>query len=165
DALVRHAKTRRSLVLVGLLLGDELLCDLLRPNHPVELERHLAVPVETEPAERLLDLVGRLRHLAARVRVLDPEQKLAALMAREPGARQTTTRPTSSGSRSAEPRPGSAASSATPSTSSTWRARTTRSTESRSLRSRTPWTSRARSRLTASSSTSARTRGRASRLG
>src|SRR5205823_2379022 len=57
--------------------------DLLRPDHPLELERHLAVPVETEPAQRLLDLVGRLRHLAARVRVLDPEQKLAALMARE----------------------------------------------------------------------------------
>ncbi len=42
-----------------------------------------AVPVEAEPAQRLLDLVDRLRHLAARVRVLDPEPELAAVVARE----------------------------------------------------------------------------------
>ena len=51
--------------------------------HPVELEGERAVPVEPEPAERVLDLVDRLRHLAARVGVLDPEAELAALMPRE----------------------------------------------------------------------------------
>ena len=43
----------------------------------------LAVPVEPEPAERLLDLLGRLGDLAARVRVLDAQPELAALVARE----------------------------------------------------------------------------------
>ena len=51
--------------------------------HPVELERDLAVPVEAEPAKRLLDLLGRLGDLAARVGVLDPQAELAAFVARE----------------------------------------------------------------------------------
>ena len=41
------------------------------------------VPVEAEPAEGVLDLVDRLRDLAQRVGVLDPEPELAALVARE----------------------------------------------------------------------------------
>ena len=50
---------------------------------PVELEGHRPVPVDPEPAQRLLDLLDRLRDLAARVGVLDPQQALAALLARE----------------------------------------------------------------------------------
>ena len=42
-----------------------------------------AVPVDPEPAQRLLDLVDRLGDLAARVGVLDPQAALAALLARE----------------------------------------------------------------------------------
>ena len=49
----------------------------------VELEARLAVPLDPEPAQRLLDLPHRLGHLAARVGVLDPQQALAALAARE----------------------------------------------------------------------------------
>ena len=82
-ALVGHAEADRSLVLVGLALGDEPLRDLAAVVHPVELERVVAVPVEPEPAERLLDLFDRLSHLAARVRVLDPKLELAALRTRE----------------------------------------------------------------------------------
>ena len=51
--------------------------------HPVELECDLAVPVEAEPAERLLDLLCRLGHLAAGVGVLDPQPELASLVAGE----------------------------------------------------------------------------------
>ena len=42
-----------------------------------------AVPVDPEPAQRVLDLLDRLGDLAARVGVLDPQQALAALLARE----------------------------------------------------------------------------------
>ena len=42
-----------------------------------------AVPVEPEPAQRVLDLLDRLRDLAARVGVLDAEPELAAVVARE----------------------------------------------------------------------------------
>jgi deoxyribonuclease IV len=49
--------------------------------HPVELERDLAVPVQPDPAERVLDLLNRLGHFTARVGVLDAQTKLAALMA------------------------------------------------------------------------------------
>ena len=59
-------------------------CGLLAAAlHAVELEGDLAVPVHAEPAERLLDLPGRLGDLAARVRVLDPQPELAAFVARE----------------------------------------------------------------------------------
>ena len=51
--------------------------------HAVELEGDLAVPVEAEPAQRLLDLLGRLGDLAARIGVLDPQPELAALVAGE----------------------------------------------------------------------------------
>ena len=64
-------------------VGDERRRDLAAVVHAVELERHVAVPVEAEPAQRLLDLVDRLRDLAARVGVLDPQPELAALVARE----------------------------------------------------------------------------------
>jgi hypothetical protein len=81
--LVRHAKPDRAFVLVGLAFGDEPLRDLPAVVHPVELERVVAVPVQPQPAERLLDLLDRLRDLAARVRVLDPQLELAALRPRE----------------------------------------------------------------------------------
>ena len=41
-------------------------------------KRDRPVPVDPEPRERALDLLRRLRHLAARVGVLDPQQALAA---------------------------------------------------------------------------------------
>src|SRR5207248_11290506 len=41
------------------------------------------VPVEAEPAQGVLDLLGRLRDLAAGVGVLDAKAELAAMMARE----------------------------------------------------------------------------------
>src|SRR5947207_1573651 len=61
----------------------QLLRDFLGFLHPVELEGHVTIPVEAEPAERILDLAGRLGDLPARVGVLDSEPKLAALVARE----------------------------------------------------------------------------------
>ena len=64
-------------------LVEQALRLLAAALHAVELEGELAVPVEPEPAERLLDLVGRLGDLAARVRVLDAQAELAALVARE----------------------------------------------------------------------------------
>src|SRR5581483_10805913 len=79
-ALVRHPEADRALVLVRLAVGDELLGDAPAVVHAVELERRLAVPVEAEPAKRLLDLVERLRDLAARVGVLDAEPELAAVV-------------------------------------------------------------------------------------
>ena len=51
--------------------------------HPVELERDRPVPVDPEPAQRLLDLLDRLGDLAARVGVLDPQAALAAVLPRE----------------------------------------------------------------------------------
>jgi hypothetical protein len=51
--------------------------------HAVELERDLSVPVQPEPAERLLNLLNRLDNLAARVGVFDPQAKLAVLVAGE----------------------------------------------------------------------------------
>ena len=83
DALVGHPEADRALVLVGLAFGDELPSHLLRSFHPVELEGDLAVEVEPEPAERLLDLAYRLGDLAACVGVLDPQVELAALVPRE----------------------------------------------------------------------------------
>ena len=53
------------------------------PLGAVELEPRRAVPLDPEPAERALDLLDRLLHLAARVGVLDPQQALAAAAARE----------------------------------------------------------------------------------
>ena len=82
-ALVRHPEADRALVLVGLALRDEAARLLLAALDPVELEGRLAVPVDPEPAQRPLDLLDRLRDLAARVGVLDPQQALAAAPARE----------------------------------------------------------------------------------
>src|SRR5205814_5059441 len=84
DALVGHAKADRALGLVGLALGDELLGMPPRLVDAVELEGDGAVPVDPEPAQRVLDLLHRLGDLAARVRVLDPGQLLVGLL---PGAR------------------------------------------------------------------------------
>ena len=50
---------------------------------PVELERHVAVPFEAEPAKRALDLIGGLGHLPPGVRVLDPQEELAAFVTGE----------------------------------------------------------------------------------
>ena len=83
DPLVGHAHADRALVLVRLALLDQALGLLAAALHAVELERDLAVPVHAEPAERLLDLLGRLGDLPARVRVLDPQPELAAFVARE----------------------------------------------------------------------------------
>ena len=83
DALVGHAEANRALVLVGLAVGDELVGDAPAVVEPVELERHRPVPVEPEPAQRVLDLVDGLGDLAARVRVLDAQPELAAVVPRE----------------------------------------------------------------------------------
>src|SRR5439155_25087688 len=72
-----------ALVLVRLPLGNQRLRAVAAALHAVELEGDLAVPVEPEPAQRLLDLSGRLGDLAARVGVLDPQVELATLVARE----------------------------------------------------------------------------------
>ena len=55
----------------------------LAPLEPVELERHVAVPLEPEPAQRALDLLRGLGHLAPGVGVLDPQEELTPLVARE----------------------------------------------------------------------------------
>ena len=60
-------------------------------RHPVELEAQ-PVPVEPEPRERALDLLGRAFDLAAHVGVLDPQQTLAALLAREEPVEQERAR-------------------------------------------------------------------------
>src|SRR4029453_8635659 len=77
--LVGHADADRSLVLVRTALVEEALRLFATPVHAVELEGELAVPVESEPAERLLDLLGRLGGLPARVRVLDAQAALSPL--------------------------------------------------------------------------------------
>src|SRR5512132_16501 len=82
-ALVGHAEADRALVLVGLLLRNEPVPHLLRLGHPVELEGHIAVRVEAEPTQRLLDLVGRRLDFPARVGVLDTQQELAAFVTGE----------------------------------------------------------------------------------
>ena len=82
-ALVRHPEPDRALVLVRLALGDELPRRLAAVVEAVELVGRWAVPVEPEPGERLERVVDGALHLAARVRVLDPDQELAALVARE----------------------------------------------------------------------------------
>ena len=82
-ALVGHAEADRALVLVGVALLDEPRRELAAALHGVELVGDLAVPVEPEPAQRLLDLLDGRRDLAARVGVLDPEQALAAGAPRE----------------------------------------------------------------------------------
>jgi len=79
-ALVGHPDPDRALVLIGRPLGDEPLRLLLAPLHALELVRDVAVPVEPEPAKGFHDLLGRLCDLAARVRVLDPQAELAALV-------------------------------------------------------------------------------------
>ena len=56
DTFVRHAHADGALVLVRLALRDEALGLLAAMLHPVELERDLSVPVQPEPAERILDL-------------------------------------------------------------------------------------------------------------
>src|SRR5437016_13175104 len=83
DALVGHSHADGALVLVGLLLRDQAPSLLAAALHPIELERDLAVPVEPEPAQRLLDLLRRLRDLAAGVGVLDPEVELSPFVTRE----------------------------------------------------------------------------------
>ena len=77
-ALVGHPHADRALVLVCLALVDQSLRLGPAVLHPVELEGDLPVPVEAEPAKRLLDLLGRFGDLAARVGVLDPQPELAA---------------------------------------------------------------------------------------
>jgi hypothetical protein len=71
--------TNRAVVLVRAAVGHEACRELAAAVHRVELVRELAVPVDAEPRQRLLDLLDRLHHLTARVGVLDPEQALAAL--------------------------------------------------------------------------------------
>ena len=83
DTLVRHAEADRPLVLVGFVLLDQATRDLGAVLQAVELEGDVAVPVEPEPAQRVLDLLCRLLHLAVRIRVLDAESELPALVARE----------------------------------------------------------------------------------
>jgi hypothetical protein len=70
-------------VVVGPALLDETLGVRAHVGHAVELKRHRAVPVDPEPPQRLLNLLGGLGDLATRVRVLDPQPALAALLAGE----------------------------------------------------------------------------------
>ena len=79
----RHPDPDRAVILVGLALGDEARCLDPAPLGAVELEGRGAVPLDPEPGERALDLRDRLRHLAAGVGVLDPQQALAAAAAGE----------------------------------------------------------------------------------
>ena len=82
DPLVGHPKANRPLVLVRRTLLEESRGKRPAAVHRVELEGHRAVPVDAEPGERPLDLLGRLLHLATRVGVLDPQ---VALALRPPG--------------------------------------------------------------------------------
>jgi len=82
-ALVGHAETNRALVLVRSAVRDELLGGAPAVVEAVELERDGAVPLDTQPAERLLDLLDGLGDLAARVGVLDAQPVLAPVLARE----------------------------------------------------------------------------------
>ena len=82
-ALVWHAQPDRAVVLVCRPLVDQSpgLCQC--PVRPVELEARQPVPLDPEPAQRALDLRRRLGDLARGVRVLDPEQALTTVAARE----------------------------------------------------------------------------------
>src|SRR5205085_1026383 len=82
-AFLGHAEADRTLVLVGRAFAYEPSRLGLAALEPVELEGDRPVPLDPEPAQRVLDLLHRLGDLAARVGVLDPEQALAAVAARE----------------------------------------------------------------------------------
>ncbi len=82
-ALVGHAEADSAVVHERSAFLDEAMRLRLAALEPVELERHFAVPLEPQPAQRALDLLGGLGHLAAGVGVLDPQQELAAIVARE----------------------------------------------------------------------------------
>ena len=83
DPILRLAEANGAVVLVGFSLGEQPVGELARLAGRVELERHVAVPVDPDPPERVLDLGDRLRDLTARIRVLDPEQALTALLPSE----------------------------------------------------------------------------------
>ena len=76
-ALVGHPDPDRALVLVGLSLVHEAQRLCCGPLHAIELEGRRSIPVDAEPGKRALDLRDGLSHLAARVRVLDPQQARA----------------------------------------------------------------------------------------
>ena len=82
-SLVGHAEAHGPIVLVRASVGHQPAGGLRVARERVELELHVAVPVEPEPPQRALDLLDGLRHLAARVGVLDPEQELALLVSRK----------------------------------------------------------------------------------
>ena len=82
-ALLRHANPDRAVVLVRLALDDEACRLDPAALGAVELEARLAVPVDPEPAQRLLDLRDRVHDLATRVGVLDSKKALAPVAARE----------------------------------------------------------------------------------
>ena len=83
DPILRLAEANRAVVLVGLSLGEQPVGELARLVGRVELERHVAVPVDPDPPKRVLDLLDRLGDLTARVRVLDPQQALTPLLTGE----------------------------------------------------------------------------------
>ena len=81
-ALVGHAEADRPLVLVRVAGFDEAPRLLLAAVHALELEAE-RLPVEAEPGQGALDLLGGALDLAVHVRVLDAQQAVPALLARE----------------------------------------------------------------------------------
>ena len=84
DALLRLAEADRALVLVRLALSRPARSASSRALSAVSSWNDTG-PSQSIPSQRseLLDLLDRLGDLAARVGVLDPQQALAALLARE----------------------------------------------------------------------------------
>src|SRR5205823_3853829 len=80
DTLVRHAEADRTFVFISLALVHEAAGYVGAVPQPVELERDLAVPIQAEPAQRVLNLLGRLLDFAIGVGVLDSQAKLPALV-------------------------------------------------------------------------------------
>src|SRR6185369_6272767 len=74
---------RRRVAVVRLVLGDHPLGDLAVAVEPLQLVDRAFLVVEAEPAHRRQDLLGRFIARARDVGVLDPQDEVAAVVARE----------------------------------------------------------------------------------
>ena len=71
----------RGVAFVGVPMGEKNVRDFGVPLGPLRLEHRLLVKGEAEPVEPFDDLVDRVLRGALRVGILDPQQRLAAVVA------------------------------------------------------------------------------------
>ena len=66
--------------MIGVALGQQLLSDIGMAVAALELGNGVAVPIQSQPFHAAEDGVNRLIGRAFAVRILDPQQKLSAMM-------------------------------------------------------------------------------------